>query len=264
MPLVKATAIVLRSRKWGEADRIVTCYAKTLGKIRGVARGARRQKSRFGAALEPFTVCRLDLFEKTGDSLFRISHVDVLSSLHVLREDLGLMAAAARMVNVVAAVTPDGDPDPVLFETLEQGLASLSQSGDPACTALLFQIKLLGLTGFRPQTDHCAACGKTRMAGAPHFSPLAGGLVCMPCAARQHTRCVVLSQGSLAFLQQAIRLAPSLVTRLRATGRVRDEVEEAIERYVTVVAGRRLPPADFLLRAPQPVQAVFVPAGGRA
>jgi len=253
MPLVKATAIILRSRKWGEADRIVTCYAKNLGKIRGIARGARRQKSRFGAALEPFTVCRLDLFEKTGDTLFRISHVDVISSFHSLREDLDLMAAAARMVNVVSAVTPDGDPDPVLFETLQQGLASLCQSEDPACTALLVQIRLLGLTGFRPQTDHCAACGKTRMAGAPQFSPLAGGLVCMPCASRQRTCCVSLSQGSLAFLQQAARLAPQLLMRLRAVGRVRDEVEEAIERYVTVVAGRRLPPTDFLSHAPQSV-----------
>jgi DNA repair protein RecO (recombination protein O) len=246
MPLVKTTAIILRSRKWGEADRIVTCYARNLGKIRGVARGARRQKNRFGAALEPFTLCRLDLFEKTGDALFRISHGDVMTSFQSLREDLGLMAAAARMVNVVAAVTPDGDPDPLLFDTLEQGLASLPLCGDPVCTALLFQIKLLGLTGFRPQTDHCAACGQTRIAGTPQFSPAAGGLVCVPCAARQRTSCVTLSQGSLAFLQQAVRLAPRLVTRLRAAGQVRSEVEEAIEGYVTVVAGRRLPPADFL------------------
>jgi len=246
MPLVKATAIILKSRKWGDADRIVTCYAKNLGKIRGIARGARRQKSRFGAAIEPFTVCRLDLFEKTGDSLFRISHIDVLTSFQSLREDLGLMAAAARMVNVVAAITPDGDPDPLLFDTLEQGLSSLPQSADPVCTALLFQIKLLGLTGFRPQTDHCAVCGKTRLVGAPHFSPVAGGIVCLMCASRQRARCVVLSQGSLAFLQQAVRIAPRLVTRLRAAGQVRLEVEDAIEKYVTVVAGRRLPPADFL------------------
>lgn len=249
MPLVKATAIVLKSRKWGEADRIVTFYAKTLGKIRGVARGARRQKSRFGAALEPFTLCRLNLFEKAGDSLFRISHVDLVTSFQSLREDLDLMASAARMVNVVTAVTPDGDPDPLVFETLEQGLASLHQSGDPAFTALLFQIRLLGLTGFRPQTDHCVACGKTQPGGDPQFSPTAGGLVCLRCAARQRVRCVALSRGSLAFLHQAIRMAPPLVTRLRATGQVRSEVEEAIERYVTIVAGKRLPPVDFLSSA---------------
>lgn len=247
MPLVKTTAIILRSRKWGDADRIVTCYTQHLGKIRGVARGARRAKSQFGAALEPFTICHLNLFEKQGDSLFRISHVDLVTSFQSLREDLELMTSAARMVNVVSAVTPDGDPDPRLFETLEQGLASLAERrGDPAFTALIFQIRLLGLTGFRPQTDHCAACGKTRLIGEPQFSAVAGGLVCPTCAARQRTSCVTLSRGSVLFLQQAIRLAPLLVTRLRATGQVRSEIEEAIEGYVTVVAGRRLPSVNFL------------------
>lgn len=246
MPLVKTTAIVLRSHKWGDADRIVTLYSKDLGKLRGIARGARRQKSRFGAAIEPFSVCRLNLFEKIGDPLFRISHVDLVRSSHALREDLRSMASAARMVNLVAAITPDGDPDPLLFDTLEQGLASLHESEDSPFTTLLFQIRLLGLTGFRPQTDHCAACGKAHFIGEPQFSPIAGGLVCLTCAARQRVRCVAFSRGSCLFLQQAIRLAPTVLTRLRATGQVRNEVEKAIEGYVTVVAGKRLPPVDFL------------------
>jgi DNA repair protein RecO (recombination protein O) len=249
MPLVKATAIILKSRKWADADRIVTFYTKELGKIRGIARGARRLKSRFGSALEPFTLCHLNLFEKPGDSLFRVSHVDLVASFQPLREDLALMTSAARMVNVVAAVTPDGDPDPRIFDTLEQGLASIPRSGDPAFTALLFQIRLLGLTGFRPQTDHCAACGKTRLVGEPQFSPVAGGLVCPTCAERQRARCVALSRGSLSFLHQAIRMTPELVTRLKATGQVRSEIEEAIDCYVTVVAGKRIPPADFLSSA---------------
>jgi len=211
-----------------------------------VARGARRLKSRFGAALEPFSLCRLNLFEKFGDSLYRISHVDLVRSSQKLRESLGLMDSAARMVNVVAAITPDGDPDPVLFDTLAQGLVSLHESEDPTFMALLFQIRLLGVTGFRPQTDHCAACGKTHFVGDPQFSPVAGGLVCLPCAAHQRVRCVALSRGSLSFLQQAIRLDPTVVTRLRASGQVRGEVEAAIEGYVTVVAGKRLPSVNFL------------------
>lgn len=246
MPLIKATAIVLRSRKWGDADRIVTFYSKEKGKIGGVARGARRPKSRFGAALEPFSLCRLNLFEKAGDSLLRVSQVDLVRSSQKLRESLRLIDSAARMVNVVAAITPDGDPDPLLFDTLEQGLVSLHESEDPAFTALLFQIRLLGVTGFRPQTDHCAACGKAHFAGEPQFSPLAGGLVCLSCAAHQRVRCIALSRGSLSFLQQAIRLDPTVVTRLRASGQVRGEVEAAIEGYVTVVAGKRLPSANFL------------------
>ncbi len=217
-----------------------------MGKIRGVARGARRQKSRFGAALEPFSLCRLNLFVKNGDSLFRISQVDLVRSSQSLREDLRLMDSAARMVNVVSAITPDGDPDPPLFDTLEQGLVSLQDSDDPPFTALLFQIRLLGLTGFRPQTEHCASCGKTYLVGEPQFSPIAGGLVCQMCAAHQRVRCVALSRGGLSFLQQAIRLTPAILTRLRATGQVRREVEDAIEGYMTVVAGKRLPSVNFL------------------
>lgn len=246
MPLIKTVAITLKSRKWGDADRIVTFYTKHLGKIRGVARGARRLKSRMGAALEPLTICDLNLFEKSGDSLFRVSQVDLVEPFVRFREDLTMMAAAARMVNVVGAVTPDGDPDPQLFDTLEQGLRSLVSSNDPAFTALLFQIRLLGLTGFRPQTDHCAACGMTRVIQEPQFSPSSGGLVCTVCASRQRFPCLPLSRGSLAFLQQALRLSPAMVTRLKAAGQVRCEVEDAIEGYVTVVAGRRIPPVDFL------------------
>jgi len=246
MPLVKTQAITLKSRKWGEADRIVTFYTKHVGKIRAVARGARRPKSRMGAALEPLTLCDLNLFEKSGDTLYRVSQVDLIEPFLRFREDLTMMAAAARMVNVVGAVTPDGDPDPDLFDTLEGALRSLIASDDPALTALLFQIRLLGLTGFRPQTDHCAACGKTKVIHEPQFSPASGGLVCVTCAAGQRVRCLPLSRGSLAFLQQALRLAPTMVTRLKAAGQVRGEVEEAIESYVTVVAGRRIPPVDFL------------------
>ena len=245
MPLVKAKAIILRSRKWGDADRIVTCYARNLGKCYAVARGARRPKSRFGAALEPFSLCHVNMFEKSGDSLLRISQIDLIQSFQSLREDLNLMASAARMVNLVAAVTPDRDPDPGLFDILERGLASLHGSEDPSYTTLLFQVRLLGLIGFRPQTDHCAACGKLP-AGDSQFSPTAGGLVCPVCAVRQRARCFSLSRGSLAFLRQVIRLPPEVLTRLRATGLIRREVEEAIEGYVTVVAGKRLPPVDFL------------------
>lgn len=246
MPLVKTTAITLKSLKWGDADRIVTFYTRDVGKIRAVARGARRLKSRIGAALEPLTVCEVNLFEKSGDSLYRVSQVDLVEPFIRFREDLTLMAAAARMTNVVGAITPDSDPDPLLFDTLEQGLRSLMTSKDPPLTALLFQIRLLGLTGFRPQTDHCSSCGSSKLIQEPQFSPASGGLVCQVCAARQRVPCLPLSRGSLAFLQQALRLTPEMVTRLRAAGQVRDEVEDAIEGYVTVVAGRRIPSVDFL------------------
>lgn len=246
MPLLKTAAIVLHSRKWGDADRIVTLYTMRLGKLRGVARGARRLKSRLGGMIEPFTLCRLDLFEKPGDSLYRISQVTQDEPFAKFRADLTLMAAAGRMVNLVSAVMADGDPEPRVFELLESGMRTLLDSRDAAWTTLLFQIRLLGVVGFRPQTEQCATCGLGHRNPLPQFSPMAGGMVCERCASRQPFRCTTMSRGSVAFLQQAVHMQPSLLSRLHAAGQVRAEVESAIESYVTVVAGRRLPPVDFL------------------
>lgn len=246
MPLLKTPAITLKSHKWGEADRIVTFFTLWHGKLRGVARGARRIKSRFGSALEPFVHCDLNLFEKRNDPLYRVTQVDIRETFPQLRENLALMSAAARMVNLVSAVTAEGDPGPRIFEALVGGLRSLQDTNDPTLTTLLFQIRLLGQTGFRPQADHCTACGATQGVRLAQFSPVSGGLVCGPCASRRPDRCLPMSPGSLAFLQQALHLPASVLTRLKATGQVRAEVGTAIESYVTVVAGKRLPPVDFL------------------
>lgn len=132
------------------------------GKLRGVARGARRLKSRLGGMIEPFTLCQLDLFEKPGDSLYRISQVTIDEPFSKFRDDLTLMTAAGRMVNLVNAVMAEGDAEPRVFDMLESGLRLLLDSRDAAWTTVLFQIRLLGMTGFRPQTEQCATCGQVR------------------------------------------------------------------------------------------------------
>jgi DNA repair protein RecO (recombination protein O) len=246
MALLKTPAITLKSRRWGEADRIVTFYTLRFGKLRGVARGARRLKSRFGSALEPFVYCDLNVFERGNDSLYRVTQADILENHAALREDLTLMAVSARLVNLVDAVTAEGDPGPKIFTMLLAGLRTLPASSDPYLTVLLFQIRLLGYTGFRPQTDHCAACGQSGKLDGLQFSAVSGGVVCSQCANRRPDRCVPMSPGGLACLQQALQLPIPVLPRLKADGQVRHELERAVEAYVTVVAGKRLPPVDFL------------------
>jgi DNA repair protein RecO (recombination protein O) len=252
MSLLKTSAITLRSRKWGEADRIVTFFSLRFGKLRGVARGARGARSRFGSALEPFAHCELNLFERGRDPLYRITQADVKETHAALREDLTLMGGAARLVNLVEAVSAEGDAGPQIFETLLAAFRALSSSDDPALAALLYQIRLLGHTGFQPKADHCAACGSMTGSDDGRFSPLAGGLVCAACAARRRDRSLEMSPGAWAFLQQALALPLPLLQRLRATGQVRDELTCAIEAYVTLVAGKRLPPIDFLAAEARP------------
>lgn len=254
MALLKTPAITLKSRKWGEADRIVTFYTLRFGKVRGVARGARRVKSRFGSALEPFVSSDLNLFEKAHDSLYRVTQADIQESFSQLREDLTLMSGGARLVNLVTAITAEHDPCPVIFDTLLNGLRILQSGGDTVLMTVLLQIRLLGQSGFRPQTDHCAGCGalfqKPRTASLLWFSPESGGLVCEHCGHRYSGRCLPMSPGSRAMLQHALEWSPAALTRLKAAGQVRMELESAMEAYITVVAGKRLPRMDFLAAEP--------------
>ncbi|HEX3204564.1 MAG TPA: DNA repair protein RecO [Nitrospiraceae bacterium] len=254
MPLLKTPAVTLKSRRWGEADRIVTFYTLRFGKIRGVARGARRIKSRFGCALEPFVACDLNLFEKPHDSLYRITQADIREVFPPLRDDLTVMSAAARLANLVSAITPEGDSSPAIFETILEGFRALASEGDPLLTALLFQIRLLGEAGFRPQTDHCTGCnGEVVHRERPVlFSPQSGGLVCDACSHRYSGRCLPLSPASRGLLHQARRWAPPLLLRLKASPPIRVELEAAIDAYATMVAGKYLPPTDFLAAEPAP------------
>ena len=241
MGLVKTMAVVLNSRRWGEADRIVTFYTEKHGKIRGIARGARRPKSRLGGPLEPFGVVDLTLFEKSPATLARISQADLVKSFAKLRGDLTVMAAAACMVNMVKAITADRDPNLHIFNTLLGGLQSLEDEGDPALCSLVFQVQVLGQTGFRPQTDHCTGCTSEIDPTSAQFSPRSGGLVCHACRGKIRDRCFPMSPGSLAFIQQARRLPFPTVARLRAAGQIRREVEDVIESYVQTVIGKPLP-----------------------
>ncbi|GJL55267.1 MAG: DNA repair protein RecO [Nitrospirales bacterium] len=241
MPLYKTRAIVIKSQRWGEADRIVTFYTEQVGKVRGIARSARRMKSRFGSALEPFRLVELTLFEKNVESLARISQVDIADSFERLRESLPLMTAAARIVNFIQAVTPDRDPNHAVFQTLRDGLSALESSDDPELCALLLQIHILGLTGFRPQVHHCTECGVSAEVSSMRFFAQSGGMMCFPCSERSFDRGLSISPGSIAFIQQARRLPFDKITRLRASGQIRQEVKQAIEAYVEEVAGKSLP-----------------------
>lgn len=249
MALVTTDAIVLKSTRWGEADRIVTFLTLRLGKLRGIARGARRMNSRFGGTLELFSSVTLTLFDRR-DGLASVSQVDVSEPFAFLRGNLERIAAASCMVALVEGVTADRDPSPSLFHRLRDGLRSLGQTDDPECLAVVFQIQALGHAGFRPQLDHCAGCGRNVGVTAPRFSPWAGGLICGSCEQNSRDESLSISPGGIAFLKQARRMSFSLARRLKATGQVRSEVEDVIATYARTVVGKRLPAKNFLAAEP--------------
>lgn len=253
MPLLRTPAIVLKSRRWGEADRIVTFFTLKYGKVRGVARGARRMKSRFGSALEPFVHCDLELYEKHGDTLYRVSQADMVHAFPRIRESLERIAGAARLVNLAGAVTADGDAVPLLFQALLEGLRAVGDVTDPDLTVALYELEILRFAGYLPRMDRCNACRSRESGGPWYFSPRAGGTICPACVRREPTPCPLLSPACLALFRQVLRMSPAFLSRLKTTASVQEELHGVIQQYVESVAGRRLPRIDAaLLAAEQP------------
>jgi DNA repair protein RecO (recombination protein O) len=174
--LYKDEAIVLKTIKLGEADRIVTLYTRANGKVRAVAKGIRKTKSRFGARLEPFTHVSLMIYR--GRNLDTITSADILSSFDVIRRDYERLTAASALAEIVEKITPERESAHSVYDLLLGGLRALSV--DRAGTVVpAFLVKLLSLSGYHPELRTCAGCGGPGPLGA--FSPALGGAVCEVC-----------------------------------------------------------------------------------
>jgi DNA repair protein RecO (recombination protein O) len=239
MGLLTTEAIVLGGMRLGEADKLVTFFSLKRGKVKGVAKGARRIKSRFGASLEPFTHCHLILFEKTGDKLGRINQVDIIRSHHSLREDWTGIDLASRMVNLVSQITPELEPNADIFTLLLQALKLLQIGEDPNLTTLLFINHLVIYSGYQPHWDNCLKCRQVFRAGSSspvYFSSGAGGAVCSKCA-RRSSSLVSISHGTRAFLSTSQKMNYIRSHRLKPSPVMKQEMGAIFKDYISTITG---------------------------
>jgi DNA repair protein RecO (recombination protein O) len=179
---LKTEGIVLRSIRYGEADRILHVYTMDRGRVSAIAKGVRKTRSRFGGRLEPFFRLRLMLHEGRSD-LMTVTAAETVAAYPRLREDARALDGAARACEAVARVFDDGDPHAGVFNLLANELALLDAepAGATRANALAFRLKLLLAAGFAPQLGGCASCGeREHLVG---FSGAAGGVVCAACEA---------------------------------------------------------------------------------
>jgi DNA repair protein RecO (recombination protein O) len=177
MALYRETGIVLRTIKLGEADRIVTLVTERRGKVRAVAKGVRKTKSRFGARLEPLTHVALQCYE--GRNLDTITQAETLDAFRAVREDLDRLSRASALLEAVDALVQEGDEDHRILQMLLGALRTLEAGPAPLVVPAFFW-KLLAHVGFRPLLDECAGCGRAGPLVA--FDLEVGGVLCRSCA----------------------------------------------------------------------------------
>ncbi len=230
---IKTEAIVLRSLRYGEADRILHLYTPGSGRVGAIAKGVRRTRSRFGGRLEPFFRVRLVLYEGRGE-LLTVTAAETVDPHARLREHAAGLDSAARACDAVGRIFETTEPHAAVYNLLCNQLALLDS--DPAqathANALAFRMKLLIAAGLTPQLAACASCG-----AAEHlvgFSAAAGGVVCSACEAASFP----LDEAAHAFMTAVI--GGPLARTPAATPRTLRQTERAISEMLEHHAHLRL------------------------
>lgn len=244
--LYKTEAIVLRSMDLGEADRVLTVLTPRLGKLRVIAKGIRRPRSRLGGGLEPFSDVHLVMaIGRTFDVVTQVA----LEDPHLgLRNDLHSTASAWYLVELADRFCEGAADSHGAFLLLAQGLAGLDAA--PAevsreVVARWYELHLLDAMGFRPELMRCLECGAEIGPEGNGFAPVAGGVVgpeCLHAALGARP----ISPDGLKVMRHLQRSSLSDVLRLRVSGIVQREVERVLHATVSAVLERELRSRDFL------------------
>ena len=214
MAIRQDEAIILRSRDYSESDRLITFFTKDQGQLTGIAKGARRSKKRFVHTLEPLSYVWITYAERSTSGLVRIDASELKNAYAELRSDIARLGYASLGCEMVLEISPEREANPALFALLNHYLKQLQHGADPENTSLLFQIRLLGISGYGPNLQSCVRCGLKLLEGENwFFSVYQGGLLCA--AHYQGQTGNPVSLGTVMLLSNAQRLPLSKLWRLR-------------------------------------------------
>lgn len=262
--LYRTNAVVLRRHDFGEADRVLTLYSPTVGKLRAIAKGVRRPKSRLGGNVELFT--HVNVLVAQGRNLDIVTQAEAVRPFHALRDDLWKAAYASYAAELVDRFTEERLESRPVFDLLLEVLAYLdslpvrAQPGelreapaDIATTASAelalrsFEARLLGHLGYAPELMHCTECHARLSPGDNRYSPAAGGVLCESCGDLQ-PNARLISVNAIKALRLFCREPFGVVQRLRLAEPVAREVESALRSHINFILERQLRTSEFLDR----------------
>jgi len=242
----RASAVVLRHADYGEADRLLTLFTREQGKVRAIAKGARKLTSRKAGHIEPFTHVTLQLAK--GRDLFIVTQAETVNAFPGLRDDLVKTGYAAYIVELIDRFTYEEEtPHPPVFRLLIETLERIEKESDAWLPIRYYEMRLLDFLGFRPQLFECANCGNEIQPEDQYFSFSAGGAICPRCG-QGLPNPVSISMAALKYLRHFQRSSYSVAARARATRQEQKEVETLMQGYLTYLLERELNTPGFIKR----------------
>jgi len=241
---LRVDAVVLRHSDFGEADRLLTLYTRQRGKMRVIAKGARKIASRKAGHIEPFTNVTMQL--ATGRDMFILTQADTLDAYLPLREDLILTSQASYVIELLDRFTYEDEMEnSAIFRLLTDTLSRLASRIDPWLVLRHYEMRLLDQLGFRPQLFECVNCGREIKAEDQYFSFRAGGAICPRCG-QGLPNLHLISVEALKYLRHFQRSSFAEAARANPGPDVQMETESLMQGYFTYLLERELNTPGFL------------------
>ncbi len=232
MPYYKTPAVILHSLDFAESDKLVTFFTRDFGKLRGIAKGAKRSRKRFGSGLEPLTCSAVCFFEKEKNALVRLDHCDIVHCYTHIHSDLlrlGYAGYVAELINLTAAERERSDE---LYALLVSFLELLDRPSFREEFVRIFELRLLALVGYRPELGSCVICRREAKDRHRHwFCQSKGGLICSHCL-RDSLDHAHLSWGTIRTLQRAQTMELGKIKRLFFSSQAREESRRILPRFI--------------------------------
>lgn len=241
----RVEAIVLKHADFGEADRLLTLYSREHGKLRALAKGARKPGSRKGGHLEPFS--RANLLLGTGRDLQIVQQADAVETNAALSQDLVALGYASYVAELMDRFSTDHDENRTLYRLLRDTLARLTLGADMQLAVRYYEVQLLDHLGFRPQLQECLHCKKKIEPQDQYFSFEQGGALCPDCGPLDPAAHPI-SLGALKVLRHLQRSNYEEARRAKPIAHVQLELETLMNLYVTYLLERGLNTPRFLRR----------------
>jgi DNA repair protein RecO (recombination protein O) len=242
---IRSEALVIRHSDWGEADRMLTIFTRELGKVRAIAKGVRKPRSRKAGHLEPFT--RVNLLLARGRDLYIITQAETIDAYLPLRDDLLALGNAIYVIELLDRFTYEEGENSALYRLVTGTLSRLVDAPDPLLIIRYFEIRMLDLLGFRPQLFRCVGCEEDIQPVNQYFSAEQGGVLCPNCG-KAVPGARALDVETLKYLRHFQRSNYEQARLARPNNAVHTQMEILMEHYLKYLLERNLNTPAFVRR----------------
>lgn len=238
----KTEGIIIRARDYGEADRIITLFTREHGKVQAIVKGCRKPKSQKRGVTQLFTYGDFVIY--SGRSLDTVTQCQAKETFGPIRQDLDRMAYATYLVELLDGFVNSGDPHEDLF-FLSLICLHLLTADEPELVIRAFEIRLMGVLGYRPQLADCVVCGTELSGSKIFFSPRLGGGLCDRCISHD-TEFFSCKLGTINMLKQLAVWDLKRLRILKLSGETKREIGQIMKRYIDHRLEKKIKSADFL------------------